>query len=67
LRGFGRIALGPGASGTVDVAVDLAALAERDTSAHAMVVHPGLYDVRVARHFGDPGIALTVEVDDRVG
>jgi beta-glucosidase len=67
LRGFGRVALGPGASGTVDLVIDLAALAERDTAAHTMVIHSGPYDVRVARHFGDPGIALAIEVDDPPG
>jgi beta-glucosidase len=67
LRGFGRIALGPGQSGHVDVTVDVAALAERDTSAHTMVTRSGRYDVRVARHFGDPGIVAVVEVADPAG
>jgi beta-glucosidase len=67
LRGFGRVTLGPAATGTVDLDIDLAALAERDTAAHAMVIHPGTYSLRVARHFGDPGIVLAVTVDDPVG
>lgn len=67
LRGFGRIELGSGATGTVDVTVDLATLAERDTSAHTMVVHPGTYSLRVAHHFGDPGIVLAVGVDSPEG
>ena len=49
------------------MAVDVAALAERDTSAHTMVTRPGTYDVRVARHFGDPGIVAVVEVADPAG
>jgi beta-glucosidase len=67
LRGFGRLALGPGASGTLAISVDVNALAERDISAHAMVIHSGPYDVRVARHFGDPGKVSTVEVDEPPG
>ena len=54
-------------SGHVDVVVDVATLAERDTSAHTMVTRSGPYDVRVARHFGDPGIVTAVEVADPAG
>ena len=37
-------------------------LAERDTVAHAMVVRPGRYELRVARHAVDVGIQLQVDV-----
>ncbi len=61
LCGFERAEIEPGATETVEITVSLEALAERDTTAHTMVVRPGRYDLRVARHAEDEGIALTVE------
>ena len=43
---------------------DAATLAERDTSAHAMVVRAGTYEVRVARHAGDPGTTISVALPE---
>ena len=66
LVGFGRIDVPAGASTSVDLVVSADRLAERDVVAHAMVVRPGPYDLRVARHSADEGIALTVDILDAV-
>jgi beta-glucosidase len=62
LMGFQRAEVEPGASADIDIAIDLTALAERDVSAHVMVVRAGRYELRVARHFGDPGQLVELEV-----
>jgi beta-glucosidase len=62
LLGFQRAEVEPGASADIDIAIDLTALAERDVSAHVMVVRAGRYELRVARHFGDPGQLVELEV-----
>lgn len=62
LVGFARFEVEPGATAAVEIAVGLETLAERDTDAHAMVVRPGTYDVRVARDATDPGISARVVV-----
>jgi beta-glucosidase len=58
LVGFGRVTLSPGERGTVRVPVATDAVAERDLTAHAMVVPPGRYRLRVARHAADPGVRV---------
>lgn len=60
LVGFARAEVAAGATVAVKVAVTRAALAERDTERHAMVVRAGPCDLRVAAHAADPGTALTV-------
>jgi beta-glucosidase-like glycosyl hydrolase len=65
LVGFGRVDLAAGQHGQVTIPVRWDALAERDTEAHTMVVRPGVYELRVARHAGDPGIAAEASVGRR--
>jgi beta-glucosidase len=60
LMAFGRVRLRPGEAADVSLEVQRSTLAERDTQAHAMVVRPGAYEVRVARHAGDTGTSVTV-------
>ncbi len=62
LVGFRRLELAAGTAVSVDVAVAPRDLAARDTDTHTMVVRPGTYEVRVARHATDPGIPLLVDV-----
>jgi beta-glucosidase len=63
LVGFGRVEVEPGGREDLAIPVRSDSLAERDLDAHAMVVRPGPYDLRVARHAGDPGITTEVVVD----
>jgi beta-glucosidase len=60
LIGFRRIDIGPGDCVAVELDLPLKTLAERDTERHAMVVRPGAYRIRVARHSSDPGIAAEI-------
>jgi beta-glucosidase len=60
LAGFARVELGHGERAGVRIPVPAAALSERDVGSHAMVVHPGRYELRVAHHAGDPGIVVEV-------
>jgi beta-glucosidase len=60
LAGFRRFDLGAGDVATIDIEVALTVLAERDVEDHAMVVRPGNYLVRVARHASDEGISMQV-------
>ena len=62
LIGFRRVEIGAGETAEVDLDLPATALAERDTVGHAMVVRPGTYEVRVARHAGDPGVTTRVEL-----
>ena len=62
LIGFRRVEIGAGETVQVDIDVPAAALAERDTVRHAMVVRPGTYEVRVARHAADPGVTTRVDL-----
>jgi len=64
LVGFRRVEVDPGEATTVRVVAEGADLAERDTIAHSMVVRPGQYELRVARHACDPGIVVEVELVD---
>jgi beta-glucosidase len=63
LVGFRRYELDPGASASIEVTISLAALAERDVAAHAMVVRAGHYRLRVASHAGDPGVTVDLDLD----
>jgi len=65
LVGFARIELAAGRTAAVDLAICAAGLAERDVASHSMVVRAGLYDLRVARHAADGGIALQVGIAGR--
>jgi beta-glucosidase len=60
LAAFQRVELPSGESTVVELTVDRATLAERDTGFHAMVVRPGDYEVRVARHACDAGRSARV-------
>jgi beta-glucosidase len=62
LVGFEKLDVAPGDLATLELAIGLDRLAERDTDAHAMVVRPGPYEVRVARNATDPGISAQVLV-----
>ena len=62
LIGFRRVAIEAGETAEVDIDVPLSVLAERDTVRHAMVVRPGIYEVRVARHAADPGVTTRVDL-----
>jgi hypothetical protein len=63
LVGFGRVDVEAGERAEVIVTIGLEALAVRDVDAHAMVVHPGSYELRVAHHAVDPGLVTTVTVE----
>ena len=62
LVGFARVEFPAGGSAVAEILVGLGELEERDVSAHAMVVVPGSYSLRVARHAANPGIAASVVV-----
>jgi beta-glucosidase len=62
LVGFGRVDVEAGERAGVTMTVGLDALAVRDVEAHAMVVHPGSYELRIAHHATDPGLVATVTV-----
>ncbi len=63
LSGFVRLELPAGRTADVEVVVPPASLAERDVGSHAMVVRPGRYELRVARHAADPGLIVEAVVD----
>jgi beta-glucosidase len=63
LVGFARVDVAAGESSPVTIVVPLTRLAVRDASSHTMVVVPGNYILRVARHACDPGSQLEVTVD----
>ena len=63
LVGFARTEVAPGESTAITVTIPIAALAERDTGSHAMVVRPGPYDLRIARHANDPGTVIGVDLE----
>ena len=62
LVGFARVEIEAGRSASAAVAIPIATLAERDVDSHSMVVRPGSYRLRVARHAADPGIERTVDI-----
>jgi beta-glucosidase len=64
LVGFALVDIEAAGRAQVAVSVRSEALAERDVEAHAMVVRPGTYDIRVARHAGDPGIPSQVVIGE---
>jgi beta-glucosidase len=57
LVGFQRLEIGAGAVGSVHLDIPAQAFAERDTELHALVVRPGTYEMRLARHATDAGIS----------
>jgi beta-glucosidase len=60
LVGFGRVEIEPGEVGTVELTIASDTLAERDVASHSMVVRPGSYQLRVARHAADDGVRLSI-------
>ncbi len=62
LIGFQRVEIEAGEAVFVTLDLPTSTLAERDTDHHAMVVRPGSYGLRVARHASDPGVAMVVEL-----
>ncbi len=66
LAGFTRVELAPGTSSEVSLGVQLGTLSERDLVSHSMVVRPGTYELRVARHAAEEGIVLSVDVEEVV-
>jgi beta-glucosidase len=62
LVGFGRCEVDAGGTRVVEISIPFDRLAERDVDAHAMVVRPGRYALRVARHATDPGLRVEVEI-----
>jgi beta-glucosidase len=62
LVGFRRVEVEPGQEVPFTIDVPATTLVERDVTTHRMVVHPGRYRVRIARHAGDPGTVLDVEL-----
>jgi beta-glucosidase len=62
LGGFARVEIEAGQSRSIALAIPITALAERDLDSHSMVVRPGSYGLRVARHAADPGIERTVDI-----
>jgi hypothetical protein len=63
LSGFARVDLEAGRTAEVEVVVAPASLAERDVGSHTMVVRPGRYELRVARHASDPGTIVEAVLD----
>jgi beta-glucosidase len=63
LMAFKRIELGAGEAATAELEVPRSTLAERDTTSHSMVVRPGSYQVRVARHASDEGTTVALTLD----
>jgi beta-glucosidase len=62
LVGFARVEIEAGLSRSTALAIPITTLAERDLASHSMVVRPGTYRLRVARHAADLGIELSVDV-----
>jgi beta-glucosidase len=62
LVGFARCEVDAGETYVVEISIPLDRLAERDIDLHRMVVRPGRYELRVARHATDPGIQVEVEI-----
>ncbi|MGH9079975.1 MAG: fibronectin type III-like domain-contianing protein, partial [Acidimicrobiales bacterium] len=63
LMAFRRVEVPAGGAATVELTVARSTLAERDTGSHAMVVRPGTYEVRVARHAVDEGTPVAVAIN----
>ena len=63
LVGFARVDVRQGESVVAEIEVPLRGLRERDVIAHRMVVRPGRYAFRVARHAADPGVPIEIELD----
>jgi len=62
LRAFAKVALDPGASTTVELALDHRAFATWDATEHEWVVEPGTYAVHIGRSSVDLAHVVTVEV-----
>lgn len=64
LVGFERFELAADETAAIDLTIATATLAERDVATHSMVVRPGSYGLRVARHAADHGIMLHVDIGE---
>jgi len=62
LRAFRKVALQPGESEVVELALGSRALAVWDTTSHAWVVHPGSYGIQVGNSSEETPLAATVTV-----
>jgi beta-glucosidase len=62
LGGFARVRVGAGEAATAAVEIDRAAVRHWDGE-HGWQVEAGPLELRVARHAGDPGAMLTVQID----
>jgi len=62
LVAFQRLEIAAGAVGSVHLDIPDHAFAERDTELHALVVRPGTYELRLARHATDTGTSARVEL-----
>ena len=60
--GFCRCIVEAGSKTAFHFSTPIATLAERDVATHSMVVVPGDYGVRVARHASDPGAAFLLSL-----
>lgn len=65
LQGFARLALAPGETKTVTVAVPVARLAYWDEATHAFIVEPGRYEVRVGASSADIRVSMTTTLGTR--
>ncbi len=63
LRGFAKVRLEPGATGTVAVPLDRRAFAVWDVAAHDWLVEAGRYEVVVARSSAEPVEVVGVDVE----
>jgi beta-glucosidase len=62
LRGFKRIALQPGETKTVEIALAACSLADWDTEEHSFVVEPGKLELRVGGSSADIRLQKTINV-----
>jgi len=62
LRGFKRIALQPGETKTVEIALAACSLADWDTEEHSFVVEPGKLELRVGGSSADIRLKKTINI-----
>lgn len=62
LVAFGRVEVAAGESELLVMRAAAGAFAERDVEAHRMVVCPGRWDLRVARHAADAGLGVAIDI-----
>jgi beta-glucosidase len=62
LVAFQRVEIGAGAVRSIHLDIPAHAFAERDIELHSLVVRPGTYQMRLARHSTDAGISAQVRL-----